>query len=107
MVFGRIREETLDTIVFACCNTLKGIPPEVISRFQVLRFKPYAREEFINMVENVLKRRGTKEDLALYIAKAVWDQLDVKDPRQAIRISRLANTREHVDRLIDVIKKYR
>lgn len=106
MIYGKTREETLDTIVFACCNRLKGIPEEVLSRFQVLKFEPYTREQFINIVENVLMRRGMEEELALYIAKAVWDQLDTKDPRQAIRIGRLADTREEVERLIEILKKY-
>lgn len=107
MVFGRTREVSLDTIVFACCNTLKGIPPEVVSRFQVLVFNEYTREEFIYVVENVLGRRGVEEDLAVYIAKQVCDILDVKDPREAIRIARLAKTKKEVDSLIEVIKKYR
>lgn len=72
MVYGKTRELKLNTVVFTCCNTLKGIPPEVLSRFQVLRFKPYIREEFISIVKNVLCRRGMEEGLALYIAKAVW-----------------------------------
>ena len=107
MVYRKTREVTLDTVVFGACNSLKGIPSEVLSRFQVLRFTEYSRESFINVVENVLERRGMEEDLALYIAKQVWDELDVKDPRQAIRISKLAKTREEVDELIEVIKKYR
>lgn len=106
MIYGKTRDEQLDTIVFACCNRVKGIPEEVLSRFQPLKFEPYTRTQFINIVENVLKRRGMKEDLALYIAKAVWDGLESHDPRQAIRIARLAKTRKEVDRLLDIIKKY-
>ena len=48
-----------------------------------------------------------ESDLALYIAKQVWDYLGVRDPREAIRISRLAKTREDVDSTISWIKKYR
>lgn len=107
MIYGKTREEQLDTIVFACCNRVKGIPEEVLSRFgEPLRFKPYTRTQFINIVENVLKRRGIEEGLALYIAKTVWDELESHDPRQAIRIARLAKTRKEADRLIGIIKKY-
>jgi Holliday junction DNA helicase RuvB len=107
MIFGRTRDIALDTTVFACCNQLKRIPPEVVSRFEVLRFKEYSREEFVNIVENVLVRRGTEKDLATYIADRVWHGLDAKDPREAMRIARLAKTREEVDHLIEVIKRYR
>jgi transcriptional regulator NrdR family protein len=65
------------------------------------------REQFINVVVNVLKRRGLEEDLARYIAKQVWDELESKDPRAAVRIARLAKTRAEVDRLVGIIKKYR
>ena len=106
MIYGKTREITLETIVFGCANTLKGIPPEVISRFEVLRFKEYGREEFIHVVENVLGRRGVESELALYIAKQVWDGLGVRDPREAIRVARLAKTREEVDLTVKWIKKY-
>ena len=106
MIYGKTREVTLNTTVFGCANTLKGIPPEVISRFQVLKFKEYGREEFINVVENVLGRRGVESELALYIAKQVWDGLGVRDPREAIRVARLAKTREEVDLTVKWIKKY-
>ena len=108
MIYGKTREITLDTIVFACANRLKGIPEEVLSRFGgPLKFPPYTRDQFINVVENVLRRRGIEEDLALYIAKQVWDELESKDPRAAVRIARLAKTQAEVDRLVSIIKKYR
>lgn len=106
MIFGKTRDEFLDTAVFACCNRVRGIPEEVLSRFQILKFEPYTRAQFINIVENVLKRREMEADLALYIAKVVWDELESHDPRQAMRIARLAKTRKEADRLIGIIKKY-
>ena len=106
MIYGKTREIPLDTIVFACANRLKGMPEEVLSRFQPLKFEPYTRESFINVVVNVLKRRGMEEGLALYIAEQVWDELESKDPRAAIRVARLAKTRAEVDRLVGILKKY-
>lgn len=106
MIIGKTRDVQLATIVFGACNRVKGIPEEVMSRFQPLEFEPYTRPQFINIVENVLKRRGMEEDLALYIAKTVWDGLESHDPRQAMRIARLAETKKEVDWLIGIIKKY-
>jgi len=106
-IFGRTREIKLDTMVFACCNSLKKIPPEVLSRFQLVRFKEYTRSEFIHVVEHMLVRRGFDEDLAVHIAKQVWDILDCKDVREARRVANLAKTKEQVDELLKVMKKYR
>lgn len=104
---GKHRETKLKTRVFAAANTLK-MSPELISRFLVLRFNPYNRDEFLTVTVNVLKKReNIGEDLASYIAERVW-QLPhgFGDPRQAIRIARLANTKEKVDKLLQVLLKY-
>lgn len=104
---GKHRETKLKTRVFAASNTLK-MSPELISRFLVLRFNPYNRDEFLTVTVNVLKKReNIGEDLASYIAERVW-QLPhgFGDPRQAVRIARLANTKEKVDKLLQVLLKY-
>jgi len=106
-LYGKTVDVTLETVVFACANTLKRIPSEALSRFQPLHFSEYTRTEFINVVEHVLKRRGVEEELALYIAKATWDILESKDPREAIRLSKLAKTKAEADEVIKVLQKRR
>jgi len=104
---GKHREVKLNTKVFAASNTLK-MSPELISRFMVLRFNPYQRHEFLTVTVNVLrKRENVDEDLASYIAERVW-QLPHRfgDPRQTVRVARLANTKEKVDELLQVLLKY-
>lgn len=104
---GKRREIKLKTKVFAASNTLK-MSPELISRFMVLYFNPYSRQEFLTVTVNVLrKRENVDEDLASYIAARVW-QLPHRfaDPRQAVRIARLANTKEKVDELLQLLLKY-
>jgi len=44
-LYGRRREESLDTIVFTAANRIEVLPQEVLSRFEALHFKEYAREE--------------------------------------------------------------
>jgi Holliday junction DNA helicase RuvB len=107
MLYGKTREVELDTVVFAAANTMKGLPPEAKSRFQILHFTEYSEDEFKQVVVNVLKRRGVDEDLAQYIAQRVWSTLGSKDPREAIRIAKLASTKEEVDEVIDVLKRRR
>jgi len=106
-LYSRTREIALEITVFACANDLKRIPAEVIDRFEVLRFPEYTREQFIDVVENVLARRGVEEGLAVYIAKQVWDLLGKRSLREAIRVARLAETKEEVDELVKVLRKYK
>jgi Holliday junction DNA helicase RuvB len=107
MLYNRAREAMLETTVFACANTLKGIPPEVVSRFLVLFFKPYSQQEFFSIVENLLRRRGIDQETSMYIARKVWHDLGSRDPREAIRISRMGRTKEAVDQVISWLRKYR
>ncbi|MDD4986015.1 MAG: hypothetical protein PHQ43_09540 [Dehalococcoidales bacterium] len=105
--YGRRRETKLSTKIFAACNSL-NMPRELISRFLVLHFKPYAIEEFIRVATSILvKRERLDHDLALYITQRTW-QLFPKypDPRQAVRVARLARTREDVERLLDIMLRY-
>lgn len=106
MLFNRSREILLDTVVFACCNQIK-IPEEILSRFEIIEFKRYSKDEFIHVVKNLLVRRGKEDELAEYIAKTVAEDLQTTDPREAVRIAKLCNTKEDVDKTIRIIKKYR
>lgn len=65
----------------------------------MLHFKAYKRQEFLTVTVNVLrKREGIEEELASYIAERVWELPDrLVDPRQAVRVGRLANTKEKVE----------
>ncbi len=105
--FGRRREVKLDTRVFAASNTLR-MPPELLSRFLVLQFKPYTRAEFLTVAANVLRKQENVDgDLAGYIADRVWALPQrFPDPRQAVRIARLARSKEEVDEILGVISRH-
>ena len=92
--------------VFAAANTFKKLAPELIDRFEVFHVKPYTKEQFIRVVTGYLtKRKGVPEDLARYIAEKVQEYS--VSVREAIRISRVAKTKNEVDRAIEIIRKYR
>ena len=101
------REVKLQTKIFAASNSL-NMPSELVSRFLVLRFPPYAKAEFSIVTTNILiKREGVEPNLAEYVAGRVWQiKSSFPDPRQAVRIARLAKTREEVDRLIEVLNRF-
>jgi len=104
---GQRREVKLQTKIFAASNSL-DMPPELISRFLVLRFVAYAQAEFSKVTTSILvKREKIDPHLAEYIASRVWQmQSSFPDPRQAVRIARLATTRGEVDELIEVLNRF-
>ncbi len=104
---GKHREVTLKTKIFAASNTTR-MPPELLSRFMVLHFKPYDRASFLMVATNVLKKRENIDgELAAYIAERVWALPQrFADPRQAVRVARLAKTREEVERVLEIITRY-
>jgi len=92
--------------VFAACNTTNRLPPELLSRFLVLHFKPYSREELDEVIVRVLtSREGATSDLARYIASKVAEFSS--DVRDAVKIARLCKTKEEVDDLVKIIIKYK
>jgi len=104
---GKRRSSTLTTKVFAASNTLR-MPAELLSRFMVLEFKPYSLDEFLTVATNVLvKQEDISPDLAAYIAQRIW-QLSARfpDPRQAVRVARLARTKGEVDGVFELLERY-
>jgi len=92
--------------VFAACNRLKGLKSELIDRFEVFHIKPYTKEEFMRVVTGYLtKREGVSEALARYIAQRVMEYS--VSVRKARDIARMAKTKEDVDELVEIVKKYR
>ena len=106
VIYEKMREVDLDTIVFASGNRLDGMPPEVISRFQVLHFHLYSAAEFEEIVVHVLTRRQVSTDLALYIAEKVSSELGSRDVRQALRVAKLAKNHSQVDEIIRTLSRY-
>ena len=105
--YGKRRDIKLNTRVFAASNTLK-LSAELLSRFMVLEFKPYSKGDFLMVATNLLKKRENVDgDLAAYIAERVWTLAGrFPDPRQAVRVARLARTREEADKLFRLLSRY-
>lgn len=105
--YGKQREITVETKVFAACNNLR-LAPELLSRFMVLEFKPYTLNDFLAVATNVLvKQEKTAPDLASYISRKVWELSErFPDPRQAVRVARLAKTWEEADKLFELLRRY-
>ncbi len=104
---GKRREVQLNTKIFAASNTLR-MAPELVSRFMVLQFKPYSKADFLMVATNLLRKRESVDGgLASYIAERVWGLPQrFPDPRQAVRVARLAKNKDEVDELFEIMVKY-
>jgi MoxR-like ATPases len=100
------RVEYMKTWVFAAANTARRLPAELLDRFQKFYLRPYDNETLKRVIVKCLtKREGVDNELAEYIAiKTISINGTVRD---AIRIARMANSKEDVDKLVNIIKKYR
>jgi MoxR-like ATPase len=96
----------LHTKVFASCNNIHRLPPELLSRFQKLYFPPYTKDEFLEICSGyVVHYEKVREEVALRAGELVWESLN-RDIRQVIRIVRLSKTVEQVEQTVEVFKKY-
>jgi len=97
----------LDTIIFGTANYLDNLESYFLSRFFVLHFPEYTEEEFLGICRKILpKREKIGVRLAKYIGDKVWNDMENRDIRQAVRVAKLAKTKEEVDRTVEVLMKY-
>ena len=97
---------TTKPLVFAAANSVARLPKELLSRFEVFYLPEYTPNEFIQVtIKTLTKREGTKEKLAKYIAERLAIN-GIKDVRESIRVARLTDTKEEVDEIVEIIRKY-
>jgi MoxR-like ATPase len=105
MKFGRREHIKLKLWVFAAANDISRIPGEVKSRFLIFRLRKYDTGTFKRVVINILmKREGKDVKLAKYIAEKIV--MLSRDPRDAIKIARLSNSKDEVIEILDTWKKF-
>jgi len=94
--------------IIASANRTDNIPQELLSRFIVLRFKEYEKDELREIIiKTITKRYGKDEELAEYIADKTIFELDIKDPRIAINIAKIVNNKKEVDFMVNMLQNYR
>jgi len=92
--------------VVAAANTLEGIPDELLSRFLKIEFKEYEEDELKRICVEILTRRGEADKgMAEKIAEAVVKELGSKDPRDCIKLARLAANEEDLKTVVETLKK--
>lgn len=91
----------LKTRVFAGCNRAEKLPPELRSRFFMLHFKPYTKEDFAVLVEELCELEGMEPEMARYLAEQAAER--THDVRQALHIAKLADSKEEIDALVQAL----
>ncbi|MDW0192596.1 MAG: hypothetical protein QOC37_11775, partial [Nitrososphaeraceae archaeon] len=93
--------------IFATSNDVDRLSNALRSRFMDLHLKEYSYEEFIDIVRKLLKKRyRMDENISEKIAYAVWNVMNSKDVRDAIKIAKLTKSSSDVDWLVNVKLKY-
>ena len=93
--------------VFAAVNRTDKLSKELLSRFLKVNISRYTEEELRGVIIKVLtEREGRGRDIAEYIAEKVIKDLGSRDPRDAVRVSRIAKEKEDVDWFVETMKKY-
>lgn len=103
-----VRGIQLSTTVFAACNRIEKITPELRSRFVELYFERYTREEFITVCRGYLSRSDScPRDLAELIGTLVYDY-DLGVVRIARKVYKLMQepTESEVHSAINFLRKY-
>jgi Holliday junction DNA helicase RuvB len=93
--------------VFAAANDVRKFKADFLDRFAVIHLKPYDRDTMRRVVVKVLVlRERVDKRLAEYIADKVVSA-PFATVRDAVRLARLAGTREEVDKYWGILAKYR
>jgi holliday junction DNA helicase RuvB len=104
---GKTRQKSMKLWIFATSNDVDRLSKALRSRFMELHLKEYAYEEFLNIVRKLLKKRyRMDENISAKIAYAVWNVMNSKDVRDAIKIAKLTKSSGDVDWLVNVKMKY-
>ena len=95
--YSRTRNTELKTWVFATCNHITKMSDALLSRFVVLHFKKYSKEEFVLVAYKILtEQENVEPDFAEYIAESVFDYLGGTQPRDCVKVARLAKNEADV-----------
>ena len=104
---GKTRQKKLKLWIFATSNKAERLSGPLRSRFMELHLDEYTYEEFMEIVQRLLKKRyDMNPDLSEKIGYAVWSRMKSKDVRDAINIARLAKSSSDVEWLVDIQAKY-
>ncbi len=105
---GKTRQKKMKLWIYATSNDVERLSEPLRSRFMELHLDQYSLDEFIEITRRLLWRKyQMTTSLSEKIGYAVWNQMDSKDIRDVINITKLTKSLEGVDWLVQVQVKYR
>jgi len=102
----KTRQLHLTSWVFGTANSTKKILEPLLSRFVILQVPEYSFEEFTDIAISRLAKEKISRYIATIIAEKVWTELGSRDPRDIIKVARLATNQEDVSRITDIMQRY-
>jgi MoxR-like ATPase len=102
----KTRELKLTTRVIATANSCEKLITPLLSRFVILDVPEYTFEEFKEISVEILAKENVNKQLAATIAEKVWNELDSKDIRDVIKVSRLSDNNEEVAFAVSMMKRH-
>jgi Cdc6-like AAA superfamily ATPase len=104
---GKTRQKRMKIWTFATSNDVDRLSKALRSRFMELHLREYTYEEFTDIVKKLFKRRyRMDEKISEKIAYAVWNFMNSKNVRDAIKIANLSKSISDVDWLVSIKMKY-
>ena len=103
MMVNRLQEVT----IFATCNRVDRLAPEMQSRFLKFHLKEYNFSEFNLVTRNIATKKFNQSiEFAEKIADSVWNKMNSKDIRDCIKLMRLCKNIDQIDIIIEGLKEY-
>jgi ATP-dependent Lon protease len=101
----KTRQLELVSRVFATANNFEKIIEPLLSRFLVLEVPDYTFEEFKAIAISRLTKEKVDKQVACVIAEKVWNELDSRDIRDAIKVGRLVSNIQEVSSIVRMMKR--
>lgn len=102
----KTRETQLKTWVFATTNHLDKIPDALLTRFLILKFKPYTKQQFIDVAFKIMtEQEDADPDFAKVVAAMTYDMLgNSTNPRNCKKVVRLANNEADARMILEAMQ---
>ncbi|CAN5438442.1 hypothetical protein BH18THE1_BH18THE1_01720 [soil metagenome] len=102
---NKTRQLELTSWVFATANSCEKIVEPLLSRFVVLEIPEYTFEEFTEIAISKLRKENIDNRISIIIAERVWHELGSRDIRDVVKVARLADNKEDIWRVINLMKR--
>ena len=103
LTYGSTIKEEVKTTIIATANTLKRIPEALKSRFLIIRFGLYSEEEYTKIARKLIAE--IKPELSQEVIDYIIEKtIERRDIRNALKLARVCNSIEDVDKFKEIIR---